>query len=113
MEPSILERAQHPISRRDIDANVLKVLYCLINANHVACSGSAVKRYVDLMMGTAGRRISMSRLRHILTKFVNCSAIRGLLAAVFGWSTSSSVRRISRSPLSASGAKISSTTTTR
>lgn len=36
MEPSVIERSEHPISRRDIDPNVLKVLYRLINAGHVA-----------------------------------------------------------------------------
>ena len=48
MEPSILERSQHPISRRDIDANVLKVLYRLISADHLAyLVGGSVR---DLMM---------------------------------------------------------------
>lgn len=48
MEPSIIERAEHPISRRDIDANVLKVLYRLINAEHIAyLVGGGVR---DLMM---------------------------------------------------------------
>ena len=32
MEPRILARSEHPISRRDIDANVLKVLYRLAGA---------------------------------------------------------------------------------
>ncbi len=36
MEVRILKRAEHPISRRDIDLNILKVLYRLINAGHVA-----------------------------------------------------------------------------
>jgi poly(A) polymerase len=48
VEPSILERSQHPISRRDIDANVLKVLYRLISAGHLAyLVGGSVR---DLMM---------------------------------------------------------------
>jgi len=48
VEPSILERSQHPISRRDIDANVLKVLYRLISADHLAyLVGGSVR---DLMM---------------------------------------------------------------
>ncbi|HKD69285.1 MAG TPA: polynucleotide adenylyltransferase PcnB [Candidatus Binataceae bacterium] len=48
MEPRILERAEHPISRRNIDANVLKVLYRLINAGHVAyLVGGGVR---DLML---------------------------------------------------------------
>ena len=48
MEPRILERAAHPISRRNIDPNVLKVLYRLINGGHVAyLVGGGVR---DLML---------------------------------------------------------------
>lgn len=48
MEPRILERAQHPVSRRNIDPKVLKVLYRLINAGHVAyLVGGGVR---DLML---------------------------------------------------------------
>src|SRR5713226_1435803 len=36
VEPYVLERAEHPISRRDIDRNVLKVLYRLIAGGHIA-----------------------------------------------------------------------------
>jgi hypothetical protein len=36
VEPFILERLEHPISRRDIDAKALKVHYRLINAGQVA-----------------------------------------------------------------------------
>jgi poly(A) polymerase len=36
LEPRILARAEHPISRRDIDANVLKVLYRLAGAGFEA-----------------------------------------------------------------------------
>jgi poly(A) polymerase len=36
VEPQILRRAEHRISRRDIDRNVLKVLYRLINAGATA-----------------------------------------------------------------------------
>lgn len=49
MEPHILERAEHPISRRDIDPDVLKVLYRLIKASQVAyLVGGSVR---DLMLG--------------------------------------------------------------
>lgn len=49
MEPHILERAEHPISRRDIDADVLKVLYRLIKAGQLAyLVGGSVR---DLMLG--------------------------------------------------------------
>ncbi len=49
MEPHILERAEHPISRRDIDPDVLKVLYRLIKAGQLAyLVGGSVR---DLMLG--------------------------------------------------------------
>ena len=49
MEPHILERAEHPISRRDIDPDVLKVLYRLITAGQLAyLVGGSVR---DLMLG--------------------------------------------------------------
>ena len=49
LEPHILERAEHPISRRDIDPDVLKVLYRLIQAGHLAyLVGGSVR---DLMLG--------------------------------------------------------------
>jgi len=48
VEARILERTQHPISRRNIDPNVLKVLYRLINAGHIAyLVGGGVR---DLML---------------------------------------------------------------
>jgi poly(A) polymerase len=47
-QPTILERARHPISRRDIEPNVLKILYRLINAGHLAyLVGGSVR---DLML---------------------------------------------------------------
>jgi poly(A) polymerase len=48
-EPRILERAEHPISRRDIDKNAVKVLYRLHGAGyHAYLVGGSVR---DLMMG--------------------------------------------------------------
>src|SRR6266478_2401938 len=48
LEPRVLERSEHPISRRDIDANVLKVLYRLAGAGHDAyLVGGGVR---DLML---------------------------------------------------------------
>ncbi|MHB8382209.1 MAG: polynucleotide adenylyltransferase PcnB [Candidatus Binataceae bacterium] len=48
MEPRIIVRSEHPISRRDIDPNVLKVLYRLGAAGHVAyLVGGSVR---DLML---------------------------------------------------------------
>jgi len=48
-EPRILARSEHPISRRDIDKNALKVLYRLNHAGYLAhLVGGSVR---DLMMG--------------------------------------------------------------
>src|SRR3954468_7259766 len=48
-EPRILPRSEHPISRRDIDKNALKVLYRLHNAGYLAhMVGGSVR---DLMVG--------------------------------------------------------------
>lgn len=49
VEPRTLARSEHPISRRDIDKNALKVLYRLHNAGYLAyLVGGSVR---DLMMG--------------------------------------------------------------
>jgi poly(A) polymerase len=49
LEPRILARSEHPISRKDIDPNALKVLYRLHNAGYLAyLVGGSVR---DLMMG--------------------------------------------------------------
>ncbi|HSG40031.1 MAG TPA: polynucleotide adenylyltransferase PcnB [Thermoanaerobaculia bacterium] len=48
-EPRLLQRSDHPISRRDIDKNALKVLYRLHNAGYLAYMvGGSVR---DLMVG--------------------------------------------------------------
>ncbi len=62
MEPRILERTEHPISRRDIDANVLKVLYRLINAGHLAyLVGGGVR---DLMLGRRPKDFDVATSAH-------------------------------------------------
>lgn len=62
MEPRILERSQHPISRRDIDPNVIKVLYRLIGANHIAyLVGGGVR---DLMMGRPPKDFDIATSAH-------------------------------------------------
>ncbi|HXD91183.1 MAG TPA: polynucleotide adenylyltransferase PcnB, partial [Candidatus Binataceae bacterium] len=62
MEPTKLERAQHPISRRDIDPNVLKTLYRLISAGHVAyLVGGGVR---DLMMGRRPKDFDVATSAH-------------------------------------------------
>lgn len=62
MEPSIVERADHPISRRDIDPNVLKVLYRLIAAGHTAYMvGGGVR---DLMVGRRPKDFDVGTSAH-------------------------------------------------
>jgi poly(A) polymerase len=61
-EPLVLERPEHPISRRDIDSNVLKVLYRLINADHVAyLVGGGVR---DLMLGRQPKDFDVATSAH-------------------------------------------------
>ena len=62
MEPRILERAEHPISRRDIDANVLKVLYRLAGAGHDAyLVGGGVR---DLMLSRKPKDFDVATSAH-------------------------------------------------
>ncbi|HVN63651.1 MAG TPA: polynucleotide adenylyltransferase PcnB [Candidatus Binataceae bacterium] len=62
MNPRILERSEHPISRRDIDPNVLKVLYRLIGAGHVACiAGGGVR---DLMLSRKPKDFDIATSAH-------------------------------------------------
>src|SRR5579863_2006183 len=61
-EPRILERFEHPVSRRDIDPRVLKVLYRLIDAGHVAyLVGGGVR---DLMIGRAPKDFDVATSAH-------------------------------------------------
>ena len=49
VEPRIVPRAEHPLSRRDVDPDALKVLYRLRQADHVAyLVGGSVR---DLLLG--------------------------------------------------------------
>lgn len=62
MEPYILERPEHPISRREIDPRVLKVLYRLINAGHAAfLVGGGVR---DLMLGRSPKDFDVGTSAH-------------------------------------------------
>jgi poly(A) polymerase len=62
VKPTIIERADHPISRRDIDPNVLKVLYRLINAGHIAyLVGGGVR---DLMMRRRPKDFDLATSAH-------------------------------------------------
>ncbi len=62
LEPRIIERAEHPVSRRDVDPNVLKVLYRLINAGHLAyLVGGSVR---DLMAGRRPKDFDVATSAH-------------------------------------------------
>ncbi len=62
VEPTVIERAQHPVSRRDIDPNVLKMLYRLIGAGHIAyLVGGGVR---DLMMGRRPKDFDVATSAH-------------------------------------------------
>jgi len=60
--PRILERSEHPVSRRDIDPRVLKVLYRLIDAGHIAyLVGGGVR---DLMIGRRPKDFDVATSAH-------------------------------------------------
>ncbi len=62
LEPRIIVRSEHPISRRDIDPNVLKVLYRLGAAGHIAyLVGGSVR---DLMLGRRPKDFDVATSAH-------------------------------------------------
>ncbi len=62
LEPHIIVRSEHPISRRDIDPNVLKVLYRLGAAGHIAyLVGGSVR---DLMLGRRPKDFDVATSAH-------------------------------------------------
>jgi poly(A) polymerase len=62
LEPLILERAEHPVSRREIEIDVLKVLYRLIKAGHTAyLVGGSVR---DLMLGRKPKDFDVATTAH-------------------------------------------------
>jgi poly(A) polymerase len=71
--PRIVPRAEHPISRRDIDADALKVLYRLREANHVAyLVGGSVR---DLLLGRRPKDFDIGTSAHpaqVKKLFRNC-----------------------------------------
>src|SRR3954453_17235290 len=72
-EPRIIPRAEHPISRRDIDPDALKVLYRLREANHIAyLVGGSVR---DLLLGRRPKDFDIgtsAHPSHVKKLFRNC-----------------------------------------
>jgi poly(A) polymerase len=73
ISPRIVPRAEHPISRRDIDADALKVLYRLREANHIAyLVGGSVR---DLLLGRRPKDFDIGTSAHpsqVKKLFRNC-----------------------------------------
>src|SRR5207244_3128355 len=72
-EPRIVPREEHPISRRDIDADALKVLYRLRQFNHIAyLVGGSVR---DLILGRHPKDFDIGTSAHpyqVKKLFRNC-----------------------------------------
>src|SRR5207302_712544 len=72
-EPRIVPRAEHPISRRDIDPDALKVLYRLRQYDHVAyLVGGSVR---DLLLGRRPKDFDIGTSAHpyqVKKLFRNC-----------------------------------------
>jgi len=73
VEPRIVPRAEHPLSRRDIDPDALKVLYRLKEAGHVAyLVGGSVR---DLLLGRRPKDFDIGTSAHpyqVKRLFRNC-----------------------------------------
>jgi poly(A) polymerase len=73
VEPRVVPRAEHPISRRDIDPDALKVLYRLNQHNHTAyLVGGSVR---DLLLGRRPKDFDIGTSAHpgqIKKLFRNC-----------------------------------------
>src|SRR3977135_2247948 len=71
--PRIIPRAEHPISRRDIDPDALKVLYRLRQYDHVAyLVGGSVR---DLLLGRRPKDFDIGTSAHpyqVKKLFRNC-----------------------------------------
>src|SRR5262245_49592211 len=71
--PRIVPREQHPISRRNIDADALKVLYRLRQSNHIAyLVGGSVR---DLLLGRHPKDFDIGTSAHpyqVKKLFRNC-----------------------------------------
>src|SRR5882757_5733215 len=73
VEPRIVPREEHPISRRDIDPDALKVLYRLRQSNHAAyLVGGSVR---DLLLGRRPKDFDIGTSAHpyqVKKLFRNC-----------------------------------------
>src|SRR2546426_12266815 len=72
-EPRIVSRAEHPISRRDIDPDALKVLYRLRQFDHVAYLVGGSGR--DLLLGRRPKDFDIGTSAHpyqVKKLFRNC-----------------------------------------
>jgi poly(A) polymerase len=73
VEPRVIQRADHPISRRDIDPDALKVLYRLHQHSHIAyLVGGSVR---DLLLGRRPKDFDIGTSAHpgqIKKLFRNC-----------------------------------------
>src|SRR5580765_7395558 len=73
VEPRIVPRAEHPLSRRDVDPDALKVLYRLRQADHVAyLVGGSVR---DLLLGRRPKDFDIGTSAHphqVKRLFRNC-----------------------------------------
>ena len=73
VEPRVIPRAEHPISRRDIDPDALKVLYRLHQFNHTAyLVGGSVR---DLLLGRRPKDFDIGTSAHpsqVKKLFRNC-----------------------------------------
>jgi poly(A) polymerase len=73
VEPTVVPRSEHSISRRQIDPDALRVLYRLKEANHVACLvGGSVR---DLLLGRRPKDFDIGTSAHpyqVKRLFRNC-----------------------------------------
>lgn len=73
VEPTVVPRSEHPLSRRDVDPDALKVLYRLKDANYIAyLVGGSVR---DLLLGRRPKDFDVGTSAHpyqIKRLFRNC-----------------------------------------
>jgi len=76
MEPTVISRSEHSMSRRDIDPDALKVLYRLKEAGYIACLvGGSVR---DLLLGRRPKDFDIATSAHpyqVKRLFRNCWVI--------------------------------------